>query len=92
MIQQTLSAKLWLPDTGDVKPISIQILNTIYESLFIVVNFIDGNQYNANVADGDPINDTTFFNSIFHFGRNSERLFMLDRNMCGSTLWNSLIT
>jgi len=92
MIQQTLSAKLWLPDTGDVKPISIQILNTIYESLFIVVNFIDGNQYNAHVADGDPINDTTFFNSIFHFGRNSERLFMLDRNMCGSTLWNSLIT
>ena len=42
---------------------SIQILNTIYESLFIVdTNFIDGNQYNANVTDKDPINDTTIFN------------------------------
>ena len=32
----------------------IQILNTLYESLFIVdINFIDGNQYNANVTDRD---------------------------------------
>ena len=45
---------------------SIQILNTIYESLFIVdTNFIDGNQYNTNVTDRDPINDTTFLTPYF---------------------------
>ncbi|MFY9795066.1 MAG: hypothetical protein WCC17_16650 [Candidatus Nitrosopolaris sp.] len=44
----------------------IQILNTIYESLFIVdINFIDGNQYSANVTDRDPINDTAFLNPCF---------------------------
>jgi hypothetical protein len=44
---------------------SIQILNTIYESLFIVdTNFI-GNQYYANVTERDPINDTTFLTPYF---------------------------
>ena len=35
-------------------------INTIYEILFI-----DGNQYNANVTDRDPINDTTFLTPYF---------------------------
>jgi len=59
--------------------------------VFRPTTFIDGNQYNANVTGRDPINDTPFLTPYF-IGRNSERLFMLDRNMSGVTVWNSLIT
>ena len=53
---------------------SIQILNTIYESLFIVdTNFIDGNQYNANMTDRDTMNGTTFLTP--------PKDYMLDRNI-----------
>ena len=45
---------------------SIQILNTIYESLFIVdIKFIDGTQYSANVTDRDPNNDTSHLHLVF---------------------------